>query len=158
MKNVIFLIVLLLIFSCKKEENKKNDKEREDFDWIILNDKNKIPEQIKDFFVASEKSELEIANPDEEFNITDVVLKPNLPFRQLRLLEKKNQIWRMVYVQGGIGKSYQFYEFKIQGDTISEIKKGYSFENIETNDSLDYYIKKGNLKLKKVKFSYNWID
>lgn len=158
MKNTILLIVLLLIFSCKKEGDKKDNKNQKDFDWVILNDKNKIPQQIKDFFVASEKEELKIANPDEEFNITDVVLKPNLPFRQLRLLEKKNQIWRMVYVQGGIGKSYQFYEFKIQGDTISEIKKGYSFENIETNDSLEYYIKKGNLKLKKLKFSYNWID
>lgn len=154
MKNVIVLIVLLLIFSCSKDEEKKDNKNRTDFDWVILNDKNKIPEQIKDFFLAKENRELDIANPDEEFNITDVVLKPNLPFRQLRLLEKKNQTWRMVYIQGGIGKSYQFYEFKIQGDSISEIKKGYSFENIETNDSLEYYIKKDKVRFEKIKLKY----
>lgn len=92
----------------------------------------------------------------KNFNVTDVVLKPNLPFRQLRLLERKNQIWRMVYIQGGIGKSYQFYEFKIQGDTIYQIKKGYSFENIETNDSLEYYINKGKVKFEKIKIKYEY--
>ena len=105
MKNVISLIGLLLIFSCEKKEEKKDIINQKDGDWIILNDKNKIPEQIKDFFLAKENRELDIVNPDEEFNRTDVVLKPNLPFRQLRLLEKKNQTWRMVYIQGGIGKS-----------------------------------------------------
>ena len=156
MKNVISLIGLLLIFSCEKKEEKKDIINQKDCDWIILNDKNKIPEQIKDFFLAKENRELDIVNPDEEFNRTDVVLKPNLPFRQLRLLEKKNQTWRMVYIQGGIGKSYQFYEFKIQGDTISEIKKAYSFENIETNDSLEYYIKKEKVKFEKIKIKYEY--
>ncbi|WP_312825799.1 hypothetical protein [Epilithonimonas sp.] len=158
MKKLILLIFLFLIFSCKKEEEKRDIINQKDGDWIILNDKNKIPEQIKDFFVASEKDELKIANPNEEFNVTDVVLKPNLPIRQLRLLEKKNEIWRMVYIQGGIGKSYQFYEFKIQGDTISQIKKGYSFKNIETNDSLEYYINKGNIKFEKIKIKYRNLD
>lgn len=156
MKNIILLIVLLLIFSCKKEEEKKDKINRKDGDWIILNDKNKIPTQIKDFFIAKENKELNIANPDEEFNITDVVLKPNLPFRQLRLLINKNQVWRMVYIQGGIGKSYQFYEFEILGDTISKIKNGYSFENIETNDSLEYYINKGKVKFEKIKIKYEY--
>lgn len=152
MKNFVLLICLLLIFSCKKEENIK------DFDWKTLNDKNKIPEQIDDYFRAAENGPLHIANPDEKFNVTDVVENPDWPSRQLRLLENKNQTWRMVYIQGGIGKSYQFYEFKIQSDTISEITKGVSFENIETNDSLEYYIKKGKVKFKKVKLRYNWID
>jgi len=156
MKKLILLIFLFLIFSCKKEEEKKDIINQKDSDWIILNDKKKIPEQIKYFFVASEKDELKIANPNEEFNITDVVLKPNLPSRQLRLLERKNQIWRMVYIQGGIGKSYQFYEFKIGGDSISQIKKGYSFENIETNDSLEYYINKGKVKFEKIKIKYEY--
>ncbi len=154
MKKLIILIFLLFIFSCKKENEIINNTNRKDTDWIILNDKNKIPEQITDFFVAAGKDELKIANPDEEFNSTDVVLKPNLPFRQLRLLERKNQIWRMVYVQGGIGKFYQFYEFKIQGDTISKIRKAYSFENIETNDSLQYYINKGKVNFEKIKIRY----
>lgn len=145
-------MILFPLFSCKKEINDN------DLDWVILNDKSKIPEQIKDFFMASEKTELEIANPEEEFNLTDGGANYKLPFRQLRLLEKKNQTWRMVYIQGGIGKSYQFYEFKVQGDTISEIKKGTSFQNIETNDSLEYHLKKGNVKLKSVKFSYKWVD
>lgn len=110
------------------KQNEMQYKEPKDLDWKILNDKNKIPEQISDYFKAAENKTLYIANPDEKFNITDNVMNPDLPFRQLRLLEHKNHIWRMVYIQGGIGNSYQFYEFKIQADTISEIKKGYSFE------------------------------
>ncbi|NMR34855.1 hypothetical protein HIO71_11720 [Chryseobacterium aquaticum] len=152
MRKIILLIFVFFIISCK------NEKSRKDINWVVFNDKNKIPEQIKDFFQAAENGEIEIANPDEEFNTTDVVTKPNLPFRQLRLLEKKNELWRMVYIQGGIGKSYQFYEFKIQGDTISDVKKGYSFENIGTNDSLEYYIGKGKLKFEKVRLKYKWID
>lgn len=142
------------MFSCKKKQDKNDNKNQKDVDWIILNDKKKIPIQIKDFFLAAEKEELDIANANEEFNMTDVVLKQNLPFRQLRLLEKKNQTWRMVYIQGGIGKSYQFYEFEIQEDTISKIKKAYSFENIETNDSLEYYINKGKVKFEKITIRY----
>lgn len=152
MKNIFFLIVVFLIFSCKKEEAKKDE------NWFIVNDKNKIPQQIIDFFEAAENRPFEMANPDEEFNITDNVVNPSLPFRQLRLLENKNEIWRMVYLQGGIGESYQFYEFRIHRDTISNIKKAYSFENIETNDSLECYIKNGKVKFEKIKLKYKWID
>lgn len=152
MKNIFFLIVVFLIFSCKKKEAKKDE------NWFIVNDKNKIPQQIIDFFEAAENRPFEMANPDEEFNITDNVVNPSLPFRQLRLLENKNEIWRMVYLQGGIGESYQFYEFRIHRDTISNSKKAYSFENIETNDSLEYYIKNGKVKFEKIKLKYKWID
>ncbi|KUJ51196.1 hypothetical protein [Chryseobacterium sp. JAH] len=184
MKNILSLIVLIFIFSCERKSQQAvsknhstviaidstavnidssdiktfNPDDTKDLEWIVFNDKYKIPQQIKDFFQAAENGEINIANPDEEFNITDVVVKPNVPFRQLRLLEKKNELWRMVYIQGGIGRSYQFYEFKIQGDTISDVKKGYSFENIETNDSLEYFIKNGKVKFEKIKLKYNWID
>nr|WP_314494226.1 hypothetical protein [uncultured Chryseobacterium sp.] len=119
MKNIIFMTIILIVFSCKKEKET-------DLNWILLNDKNKIPGQIRDFFQAAENSKLFLANPDEEFNITDIILNPGLPSRQLKLLERKNHLWRMVFIQGDIGKSYQFYQFSIRGDTVSEIKKGYS--------------------------------
>lgn len=147
MKKLIILIALFtLIISCKKEDRLKKE------NWIEYNDKNKLPIEIKDFFKSYEGEELKIANPDENFNLTDVVQYPNLPFRQLQLLEKKGSIWRMVYIQGGIGESNQFYEFKIQNDSIADIKKGYSFENIKTNDSLEYYIKKGKIVFEKLNF------
>ena len=146
MKKIFLLSALsLFCFSCQQDE--KN----EDLHWIILNDKNKIPMEIKDFFSAFEGKDLNIANPNEKFNLTDIKQYQNAPFRQLRLLEKKNNLWRLVYIQGGIGKSYCFYEFKIQGDTISNIRSGNSLENIETNDSLEYYIKKDKVKFTKIK-------
>lgn len=148
MRNTFLLFVILLCICCSKSE------QNQDIDWVVLNDKNKIPAEIKDFFLAAEDSELKIANPDEAFNIGDAVLERNLPFRQLRLLEKKNELWRLVYFQGGVGTSYQFYEFKIQGDSISEVRKGYSFKNIGSTDSLDYYIKKGNVKFDSIKIRY----
>lgn len=150
MRKVLFSFIILVCICCSKSG------QNHDADWIILNDKNKIPTQINDFFLASEKSELKITNPDEAFNIGDAVLHHNLPFRQLRLLEKKNERWRLVYLQGGIGTSYQFYEFKIQSDTISEIRKGYSFKNIGSNDSLEYYIKNGNVKFDTIKIKYKY--
>ena len=149
MKKVIFFVLLIFSFiSCQK--NKKSNDEN----WIILNDKNKLPTEITDFFVTYEGESLQIANPNENFNITDVVKYPNAPFRQLRLMENKNDLWRLVYLQGGIGESHQYYEFSIKGDSITNIKKGYSFENIETNDSLEYYIKIGKVHLDNIKVTY----
>ncbi len=141
-------MILLMIFSCEKDNRNK------DSDWVIFNHKNKIPEEIKDFFQATENSPFTTADPDEEFNSTDNETNSNISFRQLKLLEKKNKIWRLVFIQGGIGASYQYYQFKIQGDTISEIEKAYSFANIETNDSLEYYIKKGAVRFEKIEVRY----
>lgn len=161
------MIAVLLLSNCSKEKSLKNEKSivsknnlpyKVINNWTIYNDKNKLPVEIKEFLNSYNHREFEIANPNEKFNTTDVMQYKNAPFRQLRLLENKNDIWRMVYVQGGIGKSTHFFEFEIQGDTISNIKKGYSFENIETNDSLEYYIKKGKVNFEKINIKYDWTD
>ena len=56
--------------------------------------------------------------------------------------------------KGGVGKSNKFYEFEVNKDTISKIKKGWSFENIRTNDSLEFYLKKGKINFEKIKIKY----
>lgn len=151
MKKIFFLLAFFLFcFSCQQEH--KTD----DLQWTVFNDKNKIPIEIMDYFAAFEGIDLRISNPNEKYNVTDVKQYENAPFRQLRLLEKKNNLWRLVYIQGGIGKSFHFYEFKIQGDTISNIRKGNSLENIETNDSLEYYIKKGKVNFSEIKLKYKF--
>lgn len=142
MKNFFFVLKFFLFFSflvsCDKEK-KHIPKETK---WKIYNDKKMFPEPIKNFFTSYYGADFVIANPNEKFNITDAVIDSKLPSQQLRLLENKNNFWRLVFVQGGIGKSYQYYEFEIKNDTISKITKGSSFENIETHDSLEYYMKK----------------
>ena len=150
MKKLIFILFLLFTFSCKKEnsfvENSNN--------WQIYTDVKYFPISIIEFLEALYGRDFKLANPNENFNITDVKVYPNKPHQQLCFLANKENIWRLVYIQGGVGKSNKFYEFELNKDTISKIKKGWSFENIRTNDSLEFYLKKGKINFEKIKIKY----
>ena len=144
-------MLLCFLFSCKRENNSLGNSNN----WEIYKNVKYFPIPIKDFLEASYGNDFKLANPNEKFNITDVTVYPDKPHQQLCFLANKKNIWRLVYIQGGIGESNQFYEFEINNDTISKIKKGWSFENIKTNDSLDFYMKKETSILKKLKLNTN---
>ena len=48
--------------------------------------------------------EFKIANPNEDYCATDVVLDDSIPTRQLRFLCNNGNLWQMAYIQGGFGK------------------------------------------------------
>src|SRR5690554_5861985 len=82
---------------------------------------------------------------------TDVIINDSVPTRQLRLLSRKNNIWRIAYVQGGFGKHYVYAECKIINDSISDFKISQTNLRLENNDSIDKYLADKKLEPKKVK-------
>ena len=112
MRKIIFIIVLAFISCSKKEEKKTNISKIENSNWTLYNSKDSIPEQLNQVLMAI-NGETKIANSSEKFEATDNILNDSLPRRQLRLLARNKNEWRMSYIQGGIGKSYVYLECKI---------------------------------------------
>jgi len=151
MKKILFPILILLI-SCsdKKSEPQKTVTDLEKT-WTDFNTKDSIPELLTLTFKKVLKNNFEIANPNEEFNRTDVIINDSIPTRQLRLLSRKNNLWRIAYVQGGFGKHYVYAECKILTDSITDFKISQTILKLENNDSIDKYIADKKMKLKGVK-------
>ena len=115
MKKLIFILFLLFTFSCKKENSSVENSNN----WQIYTDVKYFPISIIKFLEALYGRDFKLANPNENFNITDVKVYPNKPHQQLCFLANKENIWRLVYIQGGVGKSNKFYEFEVNKDTRS---------------------------------------
>lgn len=145
MKKIIFPL-LILLFGCsdKNSESKKHAAEVEK-NWIEFDTKDAIPELLILTLKQLRDNDFQIANPNENFNKTDVIIDDLLPSRQLRLLAKKNDFWRISYIQGGIGKHYVYAECKITNDSISDFKITETLLKVENNDSIDKYLANNKL-------------
>ncbi|WP_299781533.1 hypothetical protein [uncultured Formosa sp.] len=151
MKKILFLILIILMnCSSKKSESTNLDVELKK-NWTEFNTKDSIPELLNLALKKILKNNFEIANPNEKFNQTDVLVYDSSPIRQLKFLSKKNNTWRIVYIQGGIGKHYVYAECKIINDSISDFKISQTTLNLVNNDSIDKYLAKKKLKPNSVK-------
>ena len=119
--------------------------------WTDFDTKDSIPELLTLTLKKVLKNNFVIANPNEEFNRTDVIINDSIPTRQLRLLSRKNDIWRISYVQGGFGKHYVYAECKILSDSITDFKISQTNLKLINNDSIDKYIAEKKMELKDVK-------
>ncbi len=152
MKKILIPILILLISCSNKKSQPKKSMSKLEIDWTDFNTKDSIPELLTLTLKKVLKNNFEIANPIEEFNQTDII-NDSIPTRQLRLLSRKNNLWRIVYVQGGFGKHYVYVECKILPDSITDFKISQTNLKLENNDSIDKYIveKKIDLKVVKIK-------
>ncbi|MDW5288505.1 hypothetical protein [Formosa sp. PL04] len=150
MKKLLFAI-LMITFSCsdKKSETKKKEIEIVE-NWTEFKTTDSIPELLNLTLKKVLKNDFKIANPNEQYNETDVLIYDSAPRRQLRLLSRKNNIWRISYVQGGFGKHYVFAECKLKNDSISEFKITQTNLKLESNDSIDKYLAEKKLKPNEV--------
>lgn len=148
MKQITLIIILtLIIISCKKEIYNKT---RTNVEWTEYKSKDSIPKQI--FYVLKALNGNEkIADFNDDYEATDNITDTLLPTRQLKLLAKKKENWRLVYEQGGIGTSYYFIQCKIKSDTLYELKISNTLLPIENNDSISKFIKENKLKFKNIK-------
>ncbi|WP_170863206.1 hypothetical protein, partial [Pseudozobellia thermophila] len=119
--------------------------------WTEFNTTDSIPELLTLTLKKVLKNDFKIANPNQKFNQTDVIIYDSAPTRQLRLLSRKNSLWRIAYVQGGFGKHYVYAECKIKNDSISDFKITQTNLKLETNDSIDKYLSEKKLEPNKVK-------
>lgn len=130
--------------SCSTKE-KPQDIEK----WVDFYEVDSIPELLEQVLIQLNKGEFSIGNPNENYNKTDVVLD-SLPMRQLKLLSKRNNEWRIGYVQGGFGKHYYFAQCTIQNDSIFNFKFTDSNRVFGNNDTIDKYIKENKISLKNI--------
>ena len=148
------LILLIVFMSCSQnQKNSKNKSTQISNNWTEYKTKDSIPELLNLVLIQLNKGEFSIANSNENYNVTDVV-EDSLPMRQLRLLSKRNDEWRIGYVQGGFGKHYYFAECMIQNDSIFDFKVSHSNEKLENNDTIDKFIKEKKIILNEIKIRY----
>jgi hypothetical protein len=147
MKNTVIIILILFSISCKREIKKISVKNPE---WTIYYSKDSIPKQI--FYVLKAlNGDGKIADINEKYEATDNISDENLPTRQLKLLAKKNENWRLVYEQGGIGTYNVFIQCKIKNDSLHELKIAQTLLPVENNDSISKFIKENRIDFKDIK-------
>ena len=148
------LILFIAFMSCSQKEknsiiqNTSNSKKWSEYKTI-----DSIPKLLNLVLIQLNNGEFSIANPNENYNATDVV-EDSLPMRQLRLLSKRNNKWRIGYVQGGFGKHYYFAQCEIQNDSIFDFKFSDSSEKLENNDTIDELIKEKKIILRDIKIRF----
>ena len=147
MKNTIIIILILFSISCKREIKNISNKNPE---WTIYNSKDSIPKQFYYVLKALNGNE-KIADKNEEYEATDNISDANLPTRQLKLLAKKKENWRLVYEQGGIGTYYVLIQCKIKKDSLYELKIAETLLPIENNDSISKFIKENRIDFQSIK-------
>ncbi|MNQ37244.1 hypothetical protein D3C85_507800 [compost metagenome] len=145
-KTIIILLILILV-SCKKEEKSIGQNSQ---NWIEYNSKDSIPKQLYQVLKAINGDE-KIADKDEDYEATDNISDERIPTRQLRLLAKNNDHWRLVYAQGGIGTYMVYIECKIKNDSLFALRVANTLLAIENNDSITKFIKEKRLELENIK-------
>ena len=148
---MLFPILILLIGCSDKKSEPQKTVTNLETNWTDFNTQDSIPELLSLTLKKVLNSSFEIANPNENFNATDVIINDSIPTRQLRLLSRKNNFWRIVYVQGGFGEYYVYAECKILMDSITDFKISQTNLKLENNDSIDKYIAEKRMELKDVK-------
>jgi hypothetical protein len=73
-----------------------------------------IPASIKEAFArVSRESSFAMANPGQKYQVGDVVLDRNLPFRRLMFAGSAGDRWFIHYERGGRGHGYYVVVFKV---------------------------------------------
>ena len=121
--------------------------------WKNFNTKDSIPSQFKAVLFAI-NADRKIANPDEQFEATDMIIDTSLARRRLTLLSKQGDEWRMSYQQGGIGTYNVYMQAEIRNDSIFHLQIGYTNLLLDNNDSIDVFLKQGRIKLKELKVNH----
>lgn len=146
------LILLIIFMSCSQNgKNSKNPSTEISQNWTEYKTKDSIPELLKLTLQKINKDNFKIADFNREFEMTDVIMNDTLPTRQLRLLAKKNNDWRLSYIQGGYGKHYVYAECKIENDLIFNFKIVESNLKLENNDLIDKLLNEKKITLKEIK-------
>lgn len=143
MQKGLFILVFIVISCSKKEKTTTGD----DGKWNTYTTTDSIPEVLREKVMAYYHGDLDMANPGAPYNATDM-RKDSLPTRQLMLLAKKGDEWRMSYVQGGYGKYYVYVQATIQKKAIRDFKVAESRTPLDNNDTIDKQIKNHQLEFK----------
>ncbi|CAN5275981.1 hypothetical protein BH23BAC2_BH23BAC2_10680 [soil metagenome] len=160
MRKFSSLLIIVILVSCsngKKEEKtdsrtgQKIATNNSEENWTDLT-KDSIPESLNEALINFNKGNFELANPNDRYNATDIIVD-SLPRQKLSLLSKKGNKWRLTYVQGGFAKYYVYTQCEIRNDSVYDLKIAKSVLILENNDSIDKYLSEKKLEPKNVKIT-----
>jgi hypothetical protein len=166
MKNKTFIVLFLLFIVTGGCNNKKNNQDKTlveeniNIDLLALNSI-ALNKYLDSLVMILEKTELKesdntadipfffrqrfndltndnfsIANPGEEWQISDVIFDDTLPWRQLAYLGVGKNIILISYYHGGIGVSNNVIIVRHKDKKILDFWSGYVFGNIESKNEI----------------------
>ena len=93
-----------------------------DGEFKIISTTDGIPANIKQAFSQlSGQRSFAMANPGQKFQVGDVIVNRNLPFRRLVFAGAADDRWFIHYERGGRGHSYYVIVFKVGSDNKPEL-------------------------------------
>ncbi len=157
MKKLLSLLIVILLISCSDKKvdkhtdlstSHKNTINQSEENWTDFDTKDSIPKVLSEALLNITNGHFELADPNERYNATDVIID-SLPRQKLSLLSRKGNDWRLTYIQGGFGKYYVYAQCRIRNDSIYDLRMAESIIILENNDSIDKYMLEKKLELKE---------
>ena len=122
MNKSLSFIILVILLSCSEKSEQKDEQlpdqrieqmtvTKSDKNWTDFNTKDSIPSLLNKTLNEINKGDFDLANPNERFNATDVILD-SLPRKKMSLLSKKGNKWRLTYIQVGLENIMFTYNVK----------------------------------------------
>lgn len=127
----------------KEESHQKATSHNES--WVVLDDKDSVPQLLRNTYFSMFGVELDLANPGEPFNATDNLID-SLPTKQLTLLAHNGPEWRLAFRQGGFTTQYVLIQCKIEGDSVLSFQVGRTHAVLANLDSIDMLVHQGKLE------------
>jgi len=88
-----------------------------DGDFTLVRSTSGLPAAIKSAFAAITREEqFELANPGQNYQMTDVIEEAGLPIRRLKFAGNYQNRWFLEYEHGGIGLSYAVIVLDVRPD------------------------------------------
>ena len=101
--------------------------------FVLLDRVGLLPPSVREAFARSLKqASFSMANPDEKYQVTDVIVEEGLPDRRLIFAAKSKDYVLLSYEQGGIGHGYHVLLFKISGSTARMAWRAASYDKTST--------------------------
>ncbi len=143
---VLTLLVGLLPCGCKTQNStmtKSNEKEITEFlstSYWIVHKVEEIPKNIQKLFFRKITNQ-KLANPDEEFNSTDLIIDPNVPRRRLVFAGNSASSSFVCYEHGGRGLHCHLVIFSVDRKTAQITFNGTYFYKPKNLNQLKQWVR-----------------
>jgi hypothetical protein len=105
--------------------------------FTIVLSTDQLPEPVRVAFARiCHDSAFSMANPNEDFQATDVILEPGLQWRRLIFAAVANDHVLIHYELGGVALARQVVLFRVSGPTVTFVWGAYCGERLATIDEL----------------------
>jgi len=116
-----------------------------------------IPPFVMEFLKCTARQEgtkYALANPGEEWQVTDVVYDETLPERQLAFIGISDSLILMTNYTGGIGRAGHILLFKVKGSKIIDFWSGIMLEDIRDEAQVLKFLKENQHKKEALNSNY----